>query len=87
LTGAGAGAPAAERRRRFILFAVVEAAFVLLVLLPGLIYVLVLANGLSESQLILYALGLLALQAVVTGLLLWMFRIIPGPQSGRPDAR
>ena len=53
-------------------------AFVLLVLLPGLIYLFVLDNGLSERELVLYVIALVVMQALVTGLLLRKFRIIPG---------
>lgn len=80
-------ANAADHRRRIMLFALLDAAFVALVLLPGLIYLFVLDNGLSERNLMLYAAGLLALQAAVTALLLWKFRIIRGSQSDTKDAR
>ncbi len=70
-----------------MLFAMLDAAFVLLVLLPGLIYLFVLDNRLSETDLMLYLVGLLAVQAIVTGLLLWKFRILRGPQADTRDAR
>jgi hypothetical protein len=78
---------AADYRRRIVLFALFEAAFVLLVLLPGFIYAFVLDNDLSERDLLLYVVGLLAVQAIVTGLLLWKFRILRGPQVDTRDAR
>ncbi len=80
-------AAAVDYRRRIILFALADAAFVALVLLPGLIYLFVLDNGLSERDLMLYVTGLLALQAPATGLLLWKFRIIPAPPTEKQDAR
>jgi len=78
---------AADYRRRIVLFALLEAAFVMLVLLPGLIYVFVLDNDLSERDLMHYVVGLLVVQAIVTGLLLWKFRILRGPQADIRDAR
>ena len=78
---------AADYRRRIVLFASLEAAFVMLVLLPGLIYAFVLDNDLSERDLLLYVISLLAVQAIVTGLLLWKFRILRGPQVDTRDAR
>lgn len=84
---AATDAPRSDYRRRVLLFVLLDAAFVALVLLPGLIYLFVLDNGLSERNLMLYAAGLLAMQAVVTALLLWKFRIVPGPQSENKDAR
>jgi hypothetical protein len=78
---------AADYRRRIVLFALLEAAFVMLVLLPGLIYAFVLDNDLSEQDLMLYVVGLLVVQAAVTGLLLWKFRILRGPQAEKRDAR
>jgi hypothetical protein len=65
----------------------IDAAAVLLVLLPGLIYLFVLDNGLSERELMLYVVGLVAVQAAITGLLLWKFRILRGPQAEKRDAR
>ncbi len=70
-----------------MLFALLDAAFVLLVLLPGLIYLFVLDHRLSENELTLYLVGLLAAQAIVTGLLMWKFRILRGPQADTRDAR
>ena len=88
MTGrAGQLDPAGDYRRRIVLFALLDAAFVMLVLLPGLIYLFVLDNGLSERDMMLYVVALLALQAVVTAALLWKFRILPGPQSDKRDAR
>jgi len=66
---------------------VLDAASVFLVLLPGLIYLFVLDNGLSEQDLMLYVVGLVAFQAAVVGLLLWKLRILQGPQAGKRDAR
>ena len=77
----------ADYRRRIVLLALAEAAFVLFVLLPGLIYLYVLDNGLSERDLMLYVVALIALQVAVSGLLLWTFRIHPEPQSDTRDAR
>jgi hypothetical protein len=74
-------------RRRVVLFAVLDAAFILFVLLPGLVYLFVLDNRLSEGDQMLYVVGIVALQVVVTGLLLWKLRILPGPQSDKRDAR
>jgi hypothetical protein len=74
-------------QRRLMLFVVLDAAAVLLVLLPGLIYLFVLDNGLSERELMLYLVGLLAVQAAIVGLLLWKLRILQGPQAEKRDAR
>lgn len=76
-----------DRRKRVILFAVFDAAATLLVLVPGLIYLFLLDNGLSERDLMLYVVGLLVVQAVITGLLLWKFRILRGPEADTRDAR
>lgn len=70
-----------------MLFILLDAAAVLLVLFPGLIYLFVLDNGLSEQELMLYVVALLAVQAVITGLLLWKFKILRGPQAEKRDAR
>jgi hypothetical protein len=78
---------AAGRRRRLIFFVMLDAAFVLLVVVPALIYLFVLDNGLSERDLMLYVVGIVSLQAAVTGLLLWKLRIIPGPRTDKKDAR
>lgn len=64
-----------------------DAVAVLLVLFPALIYLFVMENGLSERDLLLYVIGLLAVQAAITGLLLWKFRILRGPQAEKRDAR
>ena len=76
-----------DANRRLILVVLIDAAAVLLVLLPGLIYLFVLDNGLSERELMLYVVGLVAVQAAITGLLLWKFRILRGPQAEKCDAR
>ncbi|MGD9804974.1 MAG: hypothetical protein AB7E81_00510 [Hyphomicrobiaceae bacterium] len=76
-----------DANRRLMLFVLIDAAAVLLVLLPGLIYLFVLDNGLSERELMLYVVGLVAVQAAITGLLLWKFRILRGPQAEKRDAR
>lgn len=70
-----------------MLFAVLEAASVLLVLLPCLVYLFVLDNGLSEQELMLYLVGLLVVQALIVVLLLWKLRILQGPQAEKRDAR
>jgi hypothetical protein len=77
----------ADYRRRLIAFALVEGAVLLFVTLPVLLWLFVLPNGLSEADLTRYAIGILALQMVVSGLLLWKFRIIPGPPTENKDAR
>ncbi len=59
----------------------------LVVVLPGLIYLFVLDNGLSERDLMLYVVGLIAVQAAVLGLLLWKLGILRGPQAEKRDAR
>lgn len=70
-----------------MLFVMLDAASVLLILVPGLIYLFVLDNGLSERELMLYVVGLLAVQAAIIGFLLWKFGILQGPQAGKRDAR
>lgn len=71
----------AEFRRRLVLFVVLDLAAVLFILVPGLIYLFGLDNGLSERNLVLYVLGLIAFQAAVVGLLLWKLGIVRGPQA------
>ena len=70
-----------------MLFVILDAASVLLVLMPGLLYLFVLDNGLSEQKLMLYLIALLAVQAAIVGLLLWKLRILRGPQAEKRDAR
>jgi hypothetical protein len=77
----------AAYRHRLMLFVALDAAAVLLVLMPGLTYLFVLDNGLSERELMLYLVGLLAVQAAIVGLLLWKLRLLRGPQAEKRDAR
>jgi threonine/homoserine/homoserine lactone efflux protein len=70
-------------RRRLYLFFMLDAASVVLVLVPGLIYLFVLDNGLSERDLILYVVGLIAVQAAIVGLLLWKLGILRGTSGGK----
>ena len=76
-----------DYRRRLMLFVMLDAAAVLFILVPGLIYLFVLDNGLSEQELMLYVVGLLAVQAAIIGFPLWKFGILHGPQAGKRDAR
>ena len=69
------------------MFAVVDGAITLLGLFPALVYLFVLDYGLSERDLMIYGIALIALKAAATGLLLWIFRIISGPHSDKSDAR
>ncbi len=86
-TRAGTDDAASARRKRLMFFLLVDTAFVFFVLVPGLIYLFLLDNGLSQRDFMLYLVSLIALQAVVTVLLLWKFRLIPGPPMERKDAR
>jgi hypothetical protein len=69
--------------RRIVMFAILEGAFILLVFLPVLLYLFVFDNGLGDAQRLSYVIQLLLLQVVVSGLLLWKLRIIPGPRTDR----
>ena len=77
----------ADIRRRLVVFALVEALFMLFITLPVLLWLFVFANGLSEAELTRYCLGIVALQVAVSALLLWKFRIIPSPPTDKQDAR
>lgn len=83
----GADDAASAHRKRLIFFLLVDTAFVFFVLVPGLIYLFLLDNGLSQHDFMLYLVNLIALQAVITVLLLWKFRLIPGPPTEKKDAR
>lgn len=74
-------------RRRILVFALVEAVFMLFVTVPVLLWLFVFANGSSEAELTRYALGIVALQAAFTALLFWKFRIIPGAKVGNTASR
>ena len=90
MRGAGNGAvrnTAAATPRRIIAFALFEGAFLLFVTLPVLLWLFAFPNGLSEADLTRYAIGIAALQLATSGLLLWKFRIIPGPPTDKKDAR
>lgn len=70
-----------NEHRRIIAFAVIEGVFLFFVTVPVLLWLFVFANGLSEAELTRYAIGMVALQFAVTGVLLWKFRIIPAPKA------
>ena len=75
------------RNRNQLLFVLFDTAFVFFVVLPAILYLLVFDNGLSERQLVVYVIALVAMQALVTGLLLWKFRIVSAPPTEKRDAR
>lgn len=72
-----------EAAKRILAFALIEGAFILFVTLPVLLWLFVFDNGLSETQLTRYAIGIVVLQVVVSALLLWKLRIIPGNNNER----
>jgi hypothetical protein len=67
----------ADVRKGVVKFALIEGAFVLFALLPGLLRLFVYNDGISKDRVQLYLVGLLGGYVVVSTILSWRFLIGP----------
>ncbi|MEZ5856195.1 MAG: hypothetical protein R3D67_16130 [Hyphomicrobiaceae bacterium] len=77
----------ADFTSRLIRFAVVDSVVILFVLLPVLLWLFVFDTSLSQGEQTRYAIGIAAFYILVSGFLLWKFRILSGPLTDKKDAR